>query len=145
MAIDRIKEVASHLAGVKFAPQPISPDPFDPLSPDEIEAAVAIVRRDKGSADERFFFNAVSLSEPPKAELQAWLENRSFKPKPPRIADVVALGKGGPVYDGLVDLGYVGSQGTEQEKGKVLKWEAVEGVQPLVSLIDSSFWNIQRI
>lgn len=45
--------------------------------------------------------------------------------RPARVADVVAIGKGSKVYDGLVDL----------EAEKVIKWELTDGVQPLVSYI----------
>ena len=52
-----------------------------------------------------------------------WLENSSVLPRPTRIADIVAIAPGGKVFDGLVDL----------KAGKIIKWEQLDGVQPLVS------------
>lgn len=51
-----------------------------------------------------------------------WLETPEIVPRPKRIADVVVIAPGGKVYDGLVDLA----------EGRVLKWEHIDGVQPLV-------------
>ena len=113
MAVERLKSVASQVTG-NVAP----PHPFDPLTIVEIEAAVAIVRKEKGD----LFFNAVSLKDPPKKEMLAWLANPS-SPRPARIADVVALAKGSKVYDGFVDL----------TAGKIVHWELLDGFQPLVS------------
>ena len=59
---------------------------------------------------------------PGSGEMIPWLEDPVNTPRPKRVADVVALGPGGKVYDGLVDL----------KEGKILNWEAMEGVQPLV-------------
>lgn len=95
--------------------------PLDPLSAAEIDAAVAIIRKEHGE----IAFNAVSLKEPPKKELQAWLADPTSTP-PPRVADIVALAPGSKVYDGLVDL----------DAGKIIEWELLEGFQPLVSCID---------
>jgi primary-amine oxidase len=114
MALDRLKSVAHHLTGTP------PPHPFDPLSNAEIEKAVSIIR----SAHGKLFYNAVTLREPKKKEMLKWLENPSSSPRPTRVADVVALAPGGAVFDGLVDL----------EERKVIKWEKLEGVQPLVSI-----------
>lgn len=96
--------------------------PFDPLSTGEIDTAVAIVRREHGNLN----FNAVTLAEPRKAEMQRWLANPDKTPRPMRAADVVAIGLDGKVYDGIVDL--VG--------GRVLQWQHTEGVQPLITMED---------
>lgn len=53
-----------------------------------------------------------------------WLENPTHTPRPARVADVVAIAPGGRVFDGLVDL----------NEGKIVKWESLDGVQPLVRL-----------
>lgn len=53
-----------------------------------------------------------------------WLEDPVRTPRPARVADVVVIAPGGKVYDGLVNL----------EEAKIIKWTALEGVQPLVSL-----------
>lgn len=114
MVLERLKQVAQHVAG-SLPP----PHPLDPLSAAEIEAATAIIRLEHPS----LFYNAVTLQEPRKAAMQAWLADPEHVLRPHRVADVVAVGKGSKVYDGLVDL----------EDRKVLSWEVVDGVQPLVS------------
>lgn len=113
MVLQRIKQVAQHVSGT--APPP---HPFDPLSASEIENAVAIVRKEHAS----LYFNAITTLEPRKAEMMAWLADPEHSPRPRRMADVVATGKGSKVYDGLIDL----------EAEKVIKWETIDGVQPIV-------------
>ena len=117
MALDRLKQVAQHVAGTKPAPHP-----FDPLSAAEIERAVHIVRQEHGS----LYYNAVTVWEAPKAEMMAWLADPHHTAKPHRIADVVAIGKGSLVFDGLVDL----------DEGKIIRWENTPGVQPLITMED---------
>lgn len=112
---ERLHQLASQLSS-----RPTPPHPLDPLSISEIEYAVAIVRRDHGQLG----YNAITLAEPKKKELQAWLANPNSAPRPRRQAEVIAIGKSQEVYDGVVDLG----------DGKILIWEKLEGVQPLVSL-----------
>lgn len=92
--------------------------PFDPLSVEEIRTAINTVKQAHGNV----FFNVVSLQEPRKAEMVAWLETPRTSPRPVRIADVVVIGPGGKVYDGLVDLA----------KAKIIKWELLDGLQPIV-------------
>ena len=99
-----------------------SPHPFDPLSSSEIETAVEVVRESHSAVH----FNAVTLFEPNKSEMLAWLEKPESAPKPKRIADIVAIGKGSKVFDGHVDLA---------EK-KLVKWEETPGVQPLITMED---------
>lgn len=115
MALDRLKQMASQVTG-----QAKPPHPFDPLSESEIEKAVAIIRKEHDG----LFFNAVTLWEPRKADMMKWVVDPDHTQRPHRIADVVAIGRGSKVYDGIVDL----------EEGKILNWELTEGVQPLVSL-----------
>lgn len=90
--------------------------PLDPLTADEIALAIATVKEHHGEC----FFNVVSLHEPPKAEMLTWLDNPSVRPA--RVADIVVIVRGGKVYDGLVNL-----QGPT-----IIKWELMEGVQPIV-------------
>lgn len=94
------------------------PYPFDPLSLVEIETAINIVRKAHGQV----FFNVVSLQEPRKAEMTAWLANPETTPRPKRFADVVVIAPGGKVYDGLVDLA----------EAKITKWDLLDGEQPIV-------------
>jgi len=94
------------------------PHPFDPLSLAEIETAINIVKKAHGE----LHFNVVTLQEPRKAEMTAWLAAPETTPRPKRIADVVVIAPGGKVYDGLVDLA----------EPKIIKWELLDGEQPIV-------------
>ncbi|KXJ97285.1 copper amine oxidase [Microdochium bolleyi] len=96
------------------------PHPFDPLSAAEIEKAIAVIKKTHGNV----FYNVVSLHEPRKAEMTAWLADRAKAPRPARIADAVVIAKGGKVYDGLVDL----------SSGKITKWELLDGLQPIITM-----------
>lgn len=113
MALDRLRSVAQHVTG-NTSPA----HPFDPLSNSEIETAVQIIRKEHG----QLFYNAVTLWEPRKKEMMLWLADPQHIPRPSRVADVVAIARGGKVYDGLVDL----------KEGKIVNWESLDGVQPLV-------------
>ncbi|KAL8700856.1 MAG: hypothetical protein Q9201_005226 [Fulgogasparrea decipioides] len=117
MVLDRLKQVAHHVAGTGPPPYPL-----DPLSASEIEKSTAIIRKEHGS----LFFNAVTVYEPRKAEMLAWLADPEHTPRPHRVADVVAIGKGSKVYDGLVDL----------DEEKIVQWELTEDVQPLITMED---------
>lgn len=120
MVLERVKQMSSHLTG-----QLLPPHPLDPLSSSEIKEAVEIVRKEYND----IFFNAITLWEPRKAEMMAWLASPDTAQRPHRVADVVAIGRGSKVYDGTVDL----------EDKKILSWEFTEGVQPLVSVLILSF------
>jgi primary-amine oxidase len=89
---------------------------------------VSLIRKEYG----QLFYNAVTLWEPRKKEMMKWLADPDHTLRPNRVADVVAIGKGSKVYDGLVDL----------NEGKIVKWELTEGVQPLVCHICTTLrWN----
>ena len=111
--LERIKQITSQITGYSADVYPL-----DPLSAVEIQNAVAIVNKEH----EGLFYNAVTLWEPRKAEMLAWLADSKTASRPHRVADVVAIGRGSKVYDGLVNL----------DEGKLVKWELTEGVQPLV-------------
>lgn len=96
------------------------PHPFDPLSREEIEATIAIVKKAHGND---LLFNVISLQEPRKAEMTAWLANPERAPRPTRIADAVAIGPNGKVYDGLINL----------QTRSIVSWEVLDGLQPIVS------------
>lgn len=117
MVLERLKQVTSHVTGTNAPPHPL-----DPLSEAEIAQAVAIIRKEH----QGLFFNAVSLWEPRKKDMMAWVADPVHTQRPHRIADVVAIGRGSKVYDGIVDL----------EEGKILSWELTEGVQPLITMED---------
>lgn len=95
------------------------PHPFDPLSLEEIETVITSVKKAHGDV----FFNVVSLHEPRKAEMSAWLADPEKSPRPVRIADVVVIARGGKVFDGLVDI----------KTATIKHWEQLDGVQPIVS------------
>ncbi|TRX89029.1 hypothetical protein FHL15_010048 [Xylaria flabelliformis] len=95
------------------------PHPLDPLSKEEIQSVIGIVKKAHGE----LLFNVISLHEPRKAELTKWLENPST-PRPTRIADVVVIAPGGKVYDGLVDIAL----------GSITKWELLDGLQPIITM-----------
>jgi primary-amine oxidase len=114
MVLERVKQMAAQLTG-----QLPPPHPLDPLSSSEIKEAVAIVRKEHSDV----FFNAVTLWEPRKKQMMAWLATPDTVERPHRVADIVAIGRGSKVFDGTVDL----------EEKKILSWDLTEGVQPLVS------------
>ncbi|KAI9768486.1 MAG: hypothetical protein M1840_004896 [Geoglossum simile] len=117
IVLDRLNQVAQLVSGVVAMPHP-----FDPLSEAEIDTVVGVVRKEHG----QLFYNAVTLSEPRKAEMLLWLADPQHASRPSRVADVVAIGKGSKVYDGLVDL----------KEGRIIKWVQLEGVQPLITMED---------
>ncbi|KAB5566288.1 copper amine oxidase [Coniochaeta sp. 2T2.1] len=96
------------------------PHPLDPLSIPEITTAINVIKKAHGEVK----FNVVSLHEPRKAEMQAWLENPTSAPRPRRIADIVVIAPGSKVYDGLVDIA----------DAKILKWELLDGAQPIITM-----------
>ncbi|KAH7155199.1 copper amine oxidase [Dactylonectria estremocensis] len=100
------------------------PHPFDPLSSVEIELAIAIVKRAHGEVN----FHVVSLQEPRKAQMTAWLADSQNVPRPDRVADVVVIAPGGKVYEGLVDL----------SGPKITKWVQVHGAQPIITIEELS-------
>lgn len=95
--------------------------PLDPLTGDEILIAVDIVKKVHGEV----FFQAVTLLEPRKAEMVTWLDGKADSPPPARLADVTAIGQGGKVYDGFINIA----------TASILKWEELNGVQPIVRLL----------
>ncbi|EKG15920.1 Copper amine oxidase [Macrophomina phaseolina MS6] len=117
MVLDRLKQMASQITG-----QAAPPHPLDPLSEVEIEKAVAVIRKEHSD----LHFNAVTLWEPRKLEMQAWLANPEVNPKPKRKADVVCIGPGSKVYDGVVDL----------EEERIVTFGLTDGVQPLITMED---------
>ncbi|KAL1641659.1 peroxisomal copper amine oxidase [Diplodia intermedia] len=117
MVLDRLKQMAGQITGQGEPPYPI-----DPLSEVEIEKAVAVIRKEHPD----LHYNAVTLWEPRKLEMQAWLANPQVNPKPRRRADVVCIGPGSKVYDGIVDL----------EDEKIVSFALTEGVQPLITMED---------
>jgi primary-amine oxidase len=112
----RLKQINAQFYGLT---QP--PHPFDPLTTPEIEYVIAIVSQQHS----QLRYNAVTLSEPRKKEMLAWLDDPGSAARPKRQAEVVAIDKSFAVYDGIVDL----------TDGKILLWEKLEDTQPVVSLL----------
>lgn len=106
------------------------PHPFDPLSLDEIETTIALVKKAHGEV----LFNVVSLHEPRKAEMAAWLAEPEKAPRPARVADVVVIAPGGTVYDGLVDI----------KSGTITHWEQLDGLQPIVRSSCDRYMRVPR-
>ncbi|EFE36498.1 peroxisomal copper amine oxidase, putative [Trichophyton benhamiae CBS 112371] len=122
MVFERVKQPPSQARDS----QETQMHPFDPLSTSEIDAAVAIVRE---AHDGPLKFNTVTLSEPRKAQMMAWLEDPGNSPRPHRAAEVVAITPDGKLYDGIVDL----------TTNAIVEWTLVKGVQPLVTMEDLQF------
>ncbi|KAF4121384.1 primary-amine oxidase [Geosmithia morbida] len=95
----------------------MAPHPFDPLSGEEIAAAIDVVKKQHGE----LLYQAVTLFEPRKAEMERWLANEVTAPRPARVADVTVIAQEGKVFDGLVDLA----------SGKITSWTQLTGVQPI--------------
>ena len=117
MVLERVKQLAQQVTN-SIAPA----HPFDPLSSLEIEAAVSYLRAEHG----QLYYNAVTLLEPPKAQMLKWLADPAHHTRPARIADIVAISPEGKVYDGHVNL----------DQRKVVKWAHTPEVQPLITMED---------
>ena len=94
--------------------------PLEPLTTDEISAAVAILRQER-NLGERVRFMSVTLVEPPKEVV--W----GFKPGDPveRAAFVVLLdNEDGKTYEANVSL----------NAGTVTSWEHLPEVQPAITI-----------
>ncbi|KAI5307536.1 hypothetical protein KEM55_008046 [Ascosphaera atra] len=117
MVLERLQQLSQQVD----ATAPL-PHPFDPLSAIEIERASGIVRAE--NPNKKLIFNTITLSEPIKKEMLAWLANPEKAPRPLRAAEVVViLGDTGKAYDGIVDL----------VNGKVTKWVELDGEQPIIT------------
>lgn len=114
--LERVKQVTSHLTGQ------VEVHPFDPLTESEISKATSIIKKEHSDVH----FNAVTLWEPRKKAMQAYLADPKNNPKPHRVADCVCIGPGSKVYDGQVDL----------DEGKIVNWELTDSVQPLITMED---------
>jgi primary-amine oxidase len=91
--------------------------PLDPLSPDEIRAAVAILRRERGLGD-RWRFATIELREPAKDALRA-------EEPPPREATVLLWNRDdGQAYKAVVSIG----------ADRVAAWEHRPGEQPNMTI-----------
>ena len=117
MVLERVKQLVQQVSNT-VAP----PHPLDPLSSLEIDTTVSVLRAEYG----KLYYNAITLLEPPKAEMLVWLADPDHASKPKRIADIVVISTDGKVYDGQVNL----------DERKVVKWTHTPGVQPLITMED---------
>ena len=92
--------------------------PLEPLTADEIEHAISLVRA-AGRLSERARFTLVWLGEPPKSEVRAHETGSAFS----RTVQMTILDKEvGEVYRVAVSL----------DQGSIIDWRTLEGVQPPV-------------
>ncbi|KAL1991663.1 hypothetical protein VTN49DRAFT_4971 [Thermomyces lanuginosus] len=117
MVLDRLKQLSFQVSAT--APPP---HPFDPLSTTEIDTAAALVREKHAPVN----FNGITLREPRKAQMLAWLADPENAPRPPREADIVCIAPGGKVFEGIVDL----------DRKELVSWKHIEGVQPIITMED---------
>ncbi|KAI5283913.1 hypothetical protein KEM54_001735 [Ascosphaera aggregata] len=117
MVLSRLQQLSQQMDAT--APPP---HPFDPLTANEIEKASEIVRNVHG--DKNLIFNTVTLQEPRKKEMKAWLANPTMAPRPRRKAEVIVisrlLSRG---FDAIVDLG----------NSRIELWIELENEQPILS------------
>ena len=100
------------------APGSAARHPLEPLSPEEIVRAVAILRAERSLAD-TVRFSSVELQEPPKAAMLAWPQTGS----PERRAFAIVLDRAdGAVHEAVISL----------DTETVLEWHHVPGVQPRI-------------
>ncbi|MEM9266079.1 MAG: primary-amine oxidase [Cyanobacteria bacterium P01_F01_bin.13] len=94
--------------------------PLEPLTPDEIAAAVAIIRQEK-SLGSSFRFATVTLNEPAKAIVLGFQPGDAIE----REAFVILLDNAtAQTYEAVVSL----------SRGTVKSWEHIPGVQPSIML-----------
>ncbi|CEP20681.1 AMO [Cyberlindnera jadinii] len=123
--MERLQQIASQATASLKAPAPPQ-HPLDPLSPEEISAVVAIVKKEYGSR--KISFNTVTLREPTKKSYYEWKEHNG--PVPPRMAQFFLLeaGKAG-IQEGIVDLVNLNITGLQH----------IEGVQPILTVEDLQY------
>lgn len=98
------------------------PHPFDPLSATEIERAADIVRA--VHSDKDIYFNTITVQEPRKEEMKAWLANPTAASRPRRKAEVVVISKlTTRSFDAIVDL----------ESSRIELWIELENQQPIIT------------
>lgn len=115
-AVGRLYPVAPALilGLLLFAPPAQAAHPMDPLTGQELQAAVALLKQ-HGKVDANTRLPFMNLLEPTKQELAKWERGRAI----PRRAFVM-LFKGTKTYEARLDL----------TKGKLESYEHIPGVQP---------------
>ena len=122
--------MANTYESLKIDPSSLSArHPLDPLSADEITAAVQIVRSEKGLS-ERVRFASINLHEPPKSVVLDFKPGTSW----PREAFIVLLDNdNGATYEAVVSL-------TEK---RVVSWHHEPGAQPSIML--DEFFECEQV
>jgi primary-amine oxidase len=120
MALDRLKDTLGQLTSKVGGLTTDTYHPLDPLSESEIAIAVDVVLKKQSD----LVFNSVTLLEPKKELLKKYVESPDTHV--PRIADVIASGKGNKTYDVLVDIA---------EK-TIVRWDEPKGVYPGITMDD---------
>lgn len=120
MALERLQDTLGQLTSKVTGLTTKTHHPLDPLSEGEIAIAVEVVLKKQDD----LIFNSVTLLEPKKELLKSYIESKDIKV--PRIADVIASGKGNKTYDVLVDIG---------EK-TIIRWDEPKGVYPGITMED---------
>ncbi|MCF2971253.1 primary-amine oxidase [Synechococcus sp. Nb3U1] len=111
--------------------QPISPQqhPLDPLTPEEIQRAVAILRQQKPITPE-WRFATIQLQEPDRRWMSTWKPGMDWD----RQAFVVLLDRSsGSTYEAVVSL----------SAQQVRSWRLIPGVQP--ALLDDEVYECDRL
>ncbi len=98
--------------------------PLDPLTPDEIVQAVAILKAERG-LDDRTRFETVTLNEPPKESVLGHKEGDPFDRE---AFFIVFDNRTSMTHEAIVSL-------TNQE---VVSWKRIPGVQPRITLDEFS-------
>ncbi|MBI4780151.1 MAG: primary-amine oxidase [Oscillatoriophycideae cyanobacterium NC_groundwater_1537_Pr4_S-0.65um_50_18] len=104
------------MSTLKLSPISSSVHPLEPLTIAEVEAAVAIVRRDRPVGNQ-FRFPCVTLHEPPKAEVLSFQKGDAID----RQAFLILLDNAtGHTYEAIVSLG----------QQQVIAWTHIPDMQP---------------
>lgn len=110
------------------AMQEQKPHPLDPLTVEEIKTVSSIIRKERGN--EVFIFNSITLKEPPKDKMMAFLGWDTTLSKPESIereAFVVLIDRpSGLVHEITVSI----------TNSKITDWKRIEGVQPTLHVME---------
>jgi primary-amine oxidase len=120
MALERLQDTLGQLTSKVCGLTTETHHPLDPLSESEIAIAVEIILKKQSD----LIFNSITLLEPKKDILKRYVESRDTDV--PRIADVIASGKGNKTYDVLIDI---------REK-TIIRWDEPKGVYPGITMED---------
>jgi primary-amine oxidase len=105
-----------------------TPHPLDPLTTEEVIQTATLVRQDKADTD--FIFNTITLREPAKEVMLAYLGWDKETPKPESIEResfvIIIERPSGHVYEAIVSL----------TDNKIKTWLHMKDVQPILTLDD---------